>query len=212
MLQINTIDPPTIKKTVDGEPMTEEDHQASAEYVESMIEESLLQLYPKPSSSSIEMPHQISFQLKPIASRLESAFLVPSLTRNDVKSLPKLKGSYSRIEAEWKKTQSMSILRDMAEELHKQTDHGGSKRSLIIDISVDCLEIFQIRDKKTGTILQGQGFGESESEEGGVKEATVTHLVRFEAETMKGEKPGERILGSWQIIDIDDMLNGNVWH
>jgi len=214
MLQLNTIDPTVVEKAIDDEPMTEEDKQASSEYIESMIEENLLRLYPVlPSLPTAEKPHLIHFQLKPIASRLENAFLVPSLTRDDVKSAPELRGSYSKIEDEWKDSQSMSILRDMAEELHKKTDHGGSKRSLIVDVSVDCLEMFQIRDRETGDVVQGHGIGEGEPDLGGnIKEKAVTHLVRFEVETTKGEKPGERILGSWQIIDIDDMLNGNVWH
>lgn len=213
-LQLNTFDSPTVETKIAHEPITEEDKQASSEYIESMIEDSLLQLYPVlPSLPTAETHHQIYFQLRPIASRLENAFLVPSLTRDDVKSIPELRGSYSKIEDEWKNSQSTSILRDMAEELHKKTDHGGSKRSLIVDVSVDCLEAFQIRNRETGDIVQGHGIGEENPELGSsIREEAVTHLVRFEVETMKGEKPGERILGSWQIIDIDDMLNGNVWH
>jgi len=214
MLHLNTIDKTSSESSINDEHMTEDDNQALSEYVEGMIEESLLQLYPKlPSLPTAESPFRIHFQLKPIASRLENAFLVPSLTREDIKLIPKLKGSYSRIENEWKSSQSVKTLREMAEELHKNTDHGGSKRSLIVDVSVDCLEVFQVRDRETGDIVQGYGAGEEGSEVGDtIREETVTHLVRFEVETKKGENPGERKVGSWQIIDIDDMLDGNVWH
>lgn len=213
MVHLNTIDH-NVKTSIDEEPITEEDEEVLSEYAKSMIEESLLQLYPKQQSFlGKQSSYRVHFQLKPISSRLENAFLVPSLTRDDVKASPDLVGSYSEIEEEWKKSQSMSNLRDMAEELHKKTDHGGAKRSIIVDVSVDCLEMFQVRDGETGEIVQGYGYGKDESEVGTtVKEDAVTHLVRFEVETMKGDKPGERILGSWQIIDIDDMLNGNVWH
>jgi len=214
MLHLNTIDSTSSESSIDDEPMTEDDNQVLSEYVEAMIEESLLRLYPKlPSLPSAESPFRIHFQLKPIASRLENAFLIPSLTRDDIKSIPKLKGSYSKIENEWQTSQSVNTLREMAEELHENTDHGGSKRSLIVDVSVDCLEMFQVRDRDTGDVVQGYGVGEGGFEKGDtIREEAVTHLVRFEVETMKGENPGERIVGSWQIIDIDDMLNGNVWH
>lgn len=38
----------------------------------------------------------------------------------------------------------------------------------------------------------------------------MTHLVRFEMQAAKGENPRERELGLWYIIDIDDILVGNV--
>jgi len=187
--------------------MTEEDKKASSNYVESMMEKRLLNLY-HPSA------HDIYFQLKPIASRLESAFLVTSITRKDVIENPSLKGAYTNISNEWKKSKSVSILRQMADELHSKTSHKGAYRSIIVDVSVDCLEAFQITDKETGTIVQSSGGDEGDLfEEDKIKEENVvTHLVRFEMVTSKGKNRNERNLGTWQIIDIDDMLNGNVWH
>ena len=37
----------------------------------------------------------------------------------------------------------------------------------------------------------------------------TTHLVQFEMVTSKGR--GERNVGSWYVIDIDDMLEGKNW-
>ena len=71
-----------------------------------------------------------------------------------------------------------------------------------MDVSIDCLEKFHVKDRIEGRVIQGD-----ENEE-----KQVTHLVRFEMQTTKGDNPRERELGSWYIIDIDDMLEGNVWH
>jgi len=213
MLHYDTINSPS-ENSMGDQPMAEEDREAITKYVNSMIEENLLKLYPQQPSFSA---HGIYFQLKPIASRLESAFLVPSLTREDVKKNPVLKGAYSQITKKWEKSQSVAILREMSEELHDKTSHKGTKRSIIIDVSIDCLEIFQLKNKVTGRIIQGNDDDSCDGEhmfgeERVMKEEKVTHLVRFEMETYKGNAHGQRKLGSWKIIDIDDMLNGNVWH
>jgi hypothetical protein len=70
--------------------------------------------------------------------------------------------------------------------------------TVIADISIDCQETFQVKDKNTGKIVSSS-MGPEE----------VTHLVRFEVETSLGDK---RWLGSWKIVDWDDALGGNVWY
>ena len=70
--------------------------------------------------------------------------------------------------------------------------------TIICDVSIQCLEVFAIKDKNTGAIVSGS----TEPEE-------VSHLVRFE---VVANMDGTRHLGSWRIVDWDDMLNGNVWY
>jgi hypothetical protein len=144
----------------------------------------------------------VFFYLQPISSRLENIFLVPSLTRDDVKQDESLRGAYQAIEHSFQETGDMRLVSDMASELEKLVQHGGAKRSIIMDVSIDCLEKFHVKDRIEGRVIQGD-----ENEE-----KQVTHLVRFEMQTTKGDNPRERELGSWYIIDIDDMLEGNVWH
>lgn len=79
-------------------------------------------------------------------------------------------------------------------------------RTLIAEVSVDCLETLQVFDAETGELIQG-----NVDEDGTAKEKEVQHLVRMEMATSRGPEGG-RLLGSWQVIDIDDMLEGNVWH
>jgi hypothetical protein len=71
--------------------------------------------------------------------------------------------------------------------------------TVIADVSIDCIEMFHVKDKKTGEI----------SIIGSTKPEKVTHLVRFEVEMSLGDK---RWLGSWKIVDWNDALEGNVWY
>jgi len=188
--------------------MTEDERKSTVEYVDLMLEEKIRKLFPIATSKEVDgedfsKRFQINFFLRPLQCRLESAFLIPHLTRDDVKADPSLEGAYTAIENEWKETQDVKVVSEMGKALTKKTVHLGTKRSIIIDVSVNCMEIFQLRDTITGKIIHGQ---EEESEQ------EVTHLVRFEMETTRGDHVGVRNLGSWQIIDIDDMLDGNVWH
>ena len=84
-------------------------------------------------------------------------------------------------------------------------------------VSIQCKEIFCVRDVVTGDILQGH-CGDV------IRPRDVTHLVRFEMvlrETLvddnsKGQNneyddDWEVEIGRWQITDWDDLLDGNVF-
>ena len=84
-----------------------------------------------------------------------------------------------------------------------------AKRTVIADVTIRCLEYFQVKDVRTGEIVQGMGDDEDEEE--------VVHLVRFEVVTDRKKDNNnnytrERDIGSWKIIDVDDLLDGNVFH
>jgi hypothetical protein len=98
----------------------------------------------------------------------------------------------------------------------------------VAQVSIQCKEIFIVRDSITGDVLQGVDD---------IQPRDVTHLVRFEMilrETLINEddvsnneeeskrKQGgqsnnnndddwEIELGRWQITDWDDLLDGNVF-
>lgn len=192
----------------------------STKFIENMIEENLLSLYAPTtydetiSTTDQEKSYEITFCLKPIASRLENIFIVGVITRDDVKSNPSLKGAYSEMinYNSLQNKDSPKLLRQMAEELTRKTPHSGTKRSIIMDVSIDCAEIFQIKDLSNGKIIQGQGKGESGISSSSLEPEMTSHLVRLELVTSKGQKLGAREIGSWKIIDIDDMLDGNTWH
>lgn len=82
-------------------------------------------------------------------------------------------------------------------------------RTVIADVTIVCAEFFQVRDTHSGIVVQGM---DDEWENPNPK---VVHNVRFEVVTERNddEEDGRsRKVGSWKIIDIDDMLHGNVFH
>ncbi len=89
---------------------------------------------------------------------------------------------------------------DLANEIG---DADAYTRTVIADVMIKCSEFFQVQDAPTGIMLQGMGDERGEAE--------VLHTVRFEVVTEKSEDGGRKI-GSWRIIDFDDMLDGNVFH
>jgi hypothetical protein len=94
---------------------------------------------------------------------------------------------------------------DLVSEFAKEVGH--SKRTVIAEASVKCNEFFQVKDRNTGKVVQGMEDDSAEEE--------VVHLVRFEVvtdEKNENGEEGEREIGSWKIIDVDDLLEGNVFH
>jgi hypothetical protein len=186
---------------------TMDDSEDDDQYIRAMVEENLLKLYMRDETGNDadqEKKNSITevfLSIKPINSRLESIFLIPSMTRDDVKENESLRGAYREIEGTFQETGNMKLVTDMANDLIERVPHGGTKRSIIMDISIDCIERFYV---KAGEKLI-QGDDDSEEKE-------VTHLVRFEMQTTKGENVQDRELGSWYVIDIDDQCMGNVWH
>lgn len=175
----------------------EEDNEIAKNLVNMALEEELRILYDSVDPSAV----QIKLKVQPVAWQLESAFLIPLLTRGQVKKNPTLRGAYQAIENEFTKSGSVKKVREMGEQLAKDSSFTG-ERSIIAEVSIQCLESFQIRDNKSGEVIEGS---ECELEE-------VNHVVRFEMVTSKGADRGERVAGSWQIIDWDDQLEGNIWH
>lgn len=176
---------------------SEEQGEEAEKFLEGILEENLRNLYKNIDPLSIELV----FRMKPIDFRFENAFVVPMLSRDLVKKEPSLKGAYSAIlRQEILTPDDFSNARQMAEKLAKDTKFNGL-RTIIADVSINCLETFQVRDTSSGELVAG-------SEEA----VEVTHLVRFEVTRFRKEKDPEKQLGSWTIIDWDDLLEGNIWH
>ena len=182
--------------------MTDQEIQSTEDYIAGVFDPTLLQLY-----TNISSQVNIDFSLTLIQVRLENAFMIPHLTRSDVYADSSLRGAYTAIEKKWRETRDTDAIIDMGRDLQAKTKHHGTKRSLLIDVSVVCLEKFQVRDKETGKVLHGDDTLK-------VEEQIVTHLVRFEMETDRDPSSDNdtRELGLWKIVDMDDLLKGNVWY
>lgn len=176
-------------------------------YLNSMMDQLLLQQYQHLLDYNKHHQHPISIHLsiKPIKAHLENIFAVPMLTREIVANKPHLKGGYQRLEAVYKETKSYNEVKQKTYELAEQVGLESAKRTVIAEATITCLETFQVKDLETGKVLQGM-------DDDGVKEAEeVVHLVRFEMVTDRGED-GKREGGNWKLIDVDDLLEGNVFH
>lgn len=176
---------------------TEGDRDSSKSLMKSLLEDMLWKKYQSLDSTAIDM----TLKITPINARIEHAFVVPVLTRESVKEKPSLKGSYRKMEIEFQKNKDIDQARDMANAMIDATGNIGI-RTLVFDVSIDCLESFQIKNVATGEVIQGNDDD---------VEKSVTHLVRFEMVTTAGD-PGERMHGSWQVVDWDDLCNNNQWY
>lgn len=202
-------DDPTAENSNDSN-MSLEDNA----YLNSMMDQLLLQQYQHLLDYNNNKHHHhhhhhhpisIHLSLKPINAQLKNIFAVPMLTREIVASKPHLKGGYQRLEKVFKETQSYNEVKQKTYELAEQVGLESAKRTVIAEATVTCLEYFQVKDLESGRVLQGM-------EDDGVEEAEeVVHLVRFEMVTDRGED-GKREGGNWKLIDVDDLLEGNVFH
>jgi hypothetical protein len=150
-------------------------------YCMATLEDSLSAMY----SSFDTDKFDVKLRLQPLSHQFVFAYSLP-LTRASVAKDPSLKDTYRALQDE--KTNHSQVL-----EMEKDLDANSSASTIFVDVSIEFLERFQVRDKATGELVQGSEHDQS-----------VLHLVRFEMES--GDK------ASWNIVDWDDLLQGNIWH
>jgi hypothetical protein len=178
--------------------LTDKKENSSPSLMKSLLDETLWMKYQSLDPATVNM----RLQIIPVNSRIEHAFVVPVITRASVKDQPSLKGSYRQMEIEFQKNQDIDQARKLAGDMIDATGNIGV-RTVIMDVSIDCIEVYRIKDAATGEILHGN----DEHEEG----RPVTHLVRFEMVTLPGER-GERVQSAWQVVDWDDLFENNQWY
>jgi len=148
----------------------------------------------------------VKLSIKPIEGTLETIFAVPLLSREIVERLPHLEGAYQQIERTFEETKSYQEVKKMTFDLANEIgEEDAFTRTVIADCVVYCSEFFQVKDALTGLVIQGMEDDQPAEE--------IAHNVRFEVVTEKSEDGGfGRKLNQWKIIDIDDQLEGNVFH
>lgn len=147
--------------------------------------------------------YQIKCTIRPFQAELQHIFAVPvpGLTREVVEEKQYLKAAIYRLHNAYDENGFDENYFDMVTEFAKEVGH--TKRTVIAEASVKCKEFFQVKDKNTGQVVQGM--------EDDCEEEEVIHLVRFEVVAEETEQ-GERVIGRWKLIDVDDLLEGNVFH
>lgn len=180
-----------------------------------MIESTLISLY-RSAHTFGKHKLEINLQSRPKAARLESLFVFPFLTRKEVGNHLHLKHCYRNI-VKAIQTKTMEAGRELnlyeignvvAEELDqlsakqmKRNASGNMQITIVAQVSIQCDEIFKVVDTEIGDVVQGD-------KDGNVND--VTHLVRFEM-VVDLTKDGDIQLGTWQITDWDDLLDGNMF-
>lgn len=186
-----------------------------------MLEPSLVSLY-RSSHTFGKHKLQIKLHSKPKTATLQSLFVIPFLTRKEVEGNVALKHSYRNI-IKALQHKSIEIGRELnyfeignlvAEKLDNMSTKQMERKknsvdnspimqmTIVAQVSIQCDEVFVVRDTETGDIVQGDANGNVND---------VTHLVRFEIVVDMNAETGEVGIGNWQITDWDDLLDGNMF-
>ena len=180
-----------------------------------MMECHLRSLY-KASREHARHKLQIRLQMNTVSAKIESLIFLPSLTRKHVEQTPALRHSYRKIYKDLVRKeieqgsklgmqQVCTEVMDHIENLAGRTINkdGWVESTVIAQVSVQCQEIFTVRDVELDEIVQG----DPES-----RVNNVCHLVRFEIVVRSHAAADKFELCSWQITDWDDLLGGNIWY
>jgi len=197
-----------------------------------MLQQNFRQLYQSAREHSHPSKVNIVLRTEPQSAQIESMFPVLGLSRSLVKDHPNLRHTYRNflkhlqnknkeaVLAGKKKlnpielgTLIMEGLEEVMERSAKLSGDGNAAITIIAQVSINCKEIFCVRDVASGDIIQGYGDGQPRD---------VTHLVRFEmvvreklanVDSLEDLEDGdwEMEIGRWQISDWDDLLDGNVF-
>ena len=173
------------------------------DFLDSMMDKNLIAKY---SSTDPEKKMHLKLSIRPMKVALQHIFAVPLLSRAIVEEKPHLKGAYREIERLFSENKSYAEVKEKTSDLMTEIGRGRSyTRTVVVDMTIECMEYFQLKDASTGIVLQGMQDDDEEEE--------VVHNIRFEVVTQKGEDgQGRELAGGWKVIDIDDLLEGNVFH
>jgi hypothetical protein len=167
------------------------------EYLHGMMENKLIRRFQVDRESM-----KLKFSIQPIEAELLHLFAlpVPGVTRQIVNDDPYLRGALYRLHTTYNENGFDEHYFDLLGDFIK---NGPEKRTIIAEAAIKCYEFFQIKDALSGCVVQGMDDN-SEQEE-------VVHIVRFEIVTDECQDGAGRVIGNWKIIDVDDLLEGNMF-
>ncbi len=210
----------------------EEAPDGAGEDERNMLQRDLRGLYESAKRHSHPSGVNIVLRTVPRSARIESMFPVFGLSRSLVEDHPYLRHTYrnylKRLQARHREAVLagksrlgpvqvgsfvMDGLQEVMEGSARLSKDGKAAITIVAQVSIDCQEVFCVRDVESGAIIQGHGDA---------RPRDVTHLVRFEMvvrETLASADPAdtsrggdwELEIGRWQITDWDDILDGNVF-
>ena len=169
---------------------------------------------------------RIRLSTEAVSAQIQSMFVVPFLTREEIKRDPKLQQSFYNIyksirqqeeERDGRTLSSIDIFKTVITGLENlatrqiNVNSGIMESTVIAQVAIQCREVFSVTDMESNEIIQGDANERTNF---------VTHLVRFEIvcrttnndDTSTNNNNGNQFeIGSWQITDWDDILGGNIW-
>lgn len=173
---------------------TDEQSEFSKEYVKRTFQNTFSSSYTPFDRTT----HDLRLKLQPMNYDLEHAFVIPVITRDAIEKDSSLLNLYHDLDQSiLSNASSYDDVKEQVEDLIKKAGGSRTTFTLVVDVAVECRELFWVTEKESGTVVQGSKDNEN----------VVMHLVRFEMVLTK-----INTFGSWIIADIDDMLGGNVWH
>jgi len=181
--------------------------------VDLMLESRLRELY---LSARRHAPPNIEVRLAshPVSAELSNLFMIPFVSREEVEKTPSLRRSFGDVLNHFRKFQGTGLkstkelpkLISMLETMGRNQasrNRGIVECTVIAQVSINCREIFSVKDTNLGLVLQGGSDSLIKN---------VTHLVRFEMTvSVPLEEVGPPRIGCWVITDFDDLLDGNTW-
>mmetsp|Transcript_103 Transcript_103/g.213 ORF Transcript_103/g.213 Transcript_103/m.213 type:complete len:395 (-) Transcript_103:49-1233(-) len=209
--------------TVETEAENNEKDDETSPEIDYMMEKKLRKLY-EASHDFGKDQMKIVLQTEPVHCELVSLLFIPYITRQAVNDAPSLKHSFRNMSRQVEKKrldsetgQPINFVQLVREAFRIFEEYANSRArfnpdegyaemesTVIAQVLITCDEVFSVTDVATGMIMQGNG-----------KQQRVFHLVRLEVPVKEhisqdGGKPLFEI-GSWQIVDWDDLEDGNIW-
>jgi hypothetical protein len=175
-----------------------EERSTELDRLSPMLEAKFLEIYKTSTTNAGEA--EICLKCKPHSAELISLYCIPYISRSNVLEEASLVAFYrSMLEK-----RAMDRQEDLALLRKDYMETGRMESTVIAQVMVWCNEIFYVKDKNTGDLLQGQDDETSKN---------VPHLVRMEmtVKTEKGNNGGFlNSQSNWIITDIDDLVEGNL--
>jgi len=207
------------EKNDDDADVNDEEENPEVEY---MLESKLRKLY-EASHEFGKDQLRIVLQTEPVHCELVSLLFVPYITRQAIHDAPSLRHSFRNMVREVEKRsidengqktgfvhlvkEALKIFEEFVNSRAQYDRNDGSvtlESTVIAQVLIECDEVFSVTDVATGMLLQGNG-----------EMQRVYHLVRLEVVvkerlTQGGGKTTFEV-ESWQIVDWDDLEDGNIW-